>query len=119
MGAAPAAPRTTAASSTTAAPTATAAPTTTAASSTTAAFTTTAAPAATAARTEVPVEDDGKNGFQRCRKSFAMLHEQVESDYKKYDMWDKRRCPIATVEMRCLQRSNAYLSPGYHPRGDR
>ena len=60
--------------------------------------------------------DHAPDGFERARKSFALLRGMVEEAFAKYPLSDPRSIPVTVaIEMRTLSCSTALLSPGYQP----
>lgn len=60
--------------------------------------------------------DHAADGYERARKSFALLRGMVQEAFAKYPLSDPRAIPITVaIEMRTLACSTALLSPGYQP----
>jgi FAD/FMN-containing dehydrogenase len=56
------------------------------------------------------------DGWERVRRSFAVLHDLVVEAFEAYPFMDPRATPVnLAVEMRTLAPSTALLSPGFRP----
>lgn len=59
------------------------------------------------------------DGWERVRRSFAVLHDLVVEAFETYPFMDPRATPVnIAVEMRTLAPSTALLSPGFRPAGE-
>jgi len=74
---------------------------------------------ATAAEWSVPFRRHASlgdpEGYERVRRSYAVLHDLIVDAFHRYPLGDPRSIPITlALEMRTLAASSALLSPGYH-----
>lgn len=60
------------------------------------------------------------DGWERVRRSFAVLHDMVVEAFEAHPFTDPRASPVnIAVEMRTLASSTALMSPGFRPEEER